>query len=237
MAFDLPRETVVPVVAVEVSLDPRPHPFEQQFATEIEANWGDEIAVNPSLYDGRLMLHADLALEGGRLVGRCHEVRFATLMYWRKHRGSQSAEHAYAHAALVSRDNALIAIRMGDQTASPGAVYFAAGSFEPVDFVDGRVDVDGNMIREVGEETGLDIAALKRDPLYHLYSRAGGTVIVRRYFLDDDAEMVARRIEAYVDDQVEPEIAGPVIIRSADTLPDGIVPHMVAIVKWHFGKG
>ena len=39
-----------------------------------------------------------------------------------------------------------------------GRVYFAAGSFEPVDFRDGLVDVDFNMIREVREETGLDLS-------------------------------------------------------------------------------
>ena len=63
---------------------------------------------------------------------------------------------------LVTKDNALIAIRMAAHTVNAGRVYFAAGSFEPEDFPDGRVDAHGNMVREVTEETGLDISGVRR---------------------------------------------------------------------------
>lgn len=237
MAFDLPRGVILPVKAVEVRLERGPHPFELEFPDEIEANWQSAKAANPALYDGRIALHAHLALRDERLVGSCHETRYATFLYWRHRRGAVSAEHAYAHAALVSADNALVAVRMASWTANAGAVYFAAGSFEPEDFPDGMVDVDANMIREVREETGLDIAGLRRDPAYHIYSRAGGTVIIRRYFLAETADAVAGRIRAFVASEVKPEIDEPVIIRSADDLPDDLKPHMIEIVRWHFSQG
>ena len=69
------------------------------------------------------------ALRDGVLAGHCHEVNYASFLYWKRNRAG-TAEHVFAHPALVSRDNALIAIRMGPRTANPGAVYFAAGSFE-----------------------------------------------------------------------------------------------------------
>ncbi|MGO4831044.1 hypothetical protein AB4144_01905, partial [Rhizobiaceae sp. 2RAB30] len=59
-------------------------------------------------------------------------------MHWRRRPSNDSAQHAFAHAMLVSSDNALVAIRMGAHTASPGSVYFAAGSFEPKDFPGGH---------------------------------------------------------------------------------------------------
>ncbi|WP_274630615.1 NUDIX hydrolase [Arvimicrobium flavum] len=234
MAFDIPRGVIVPVTAVEVKLQPDPHPFELQHRQEIADNWRRISAQNPALFDGRVVLLSELSYRGGKVVGKCHEIGFSTFMFWRDHDRSGAAEHAYAHAALVSSDNQLIAIRMGAQTANAGMVYFAAGSFEPVDFPGGMVDVDANMIREVREETGLDISRLRRDPAYHLYSLESGSVIVRRYYLDEPADVIARRIEAFVASEVEPEIDGPVLICSAENLPDGVKPHMAEIVRWHF---
>ncbi len=234
--FNLPRGEVVPVSEIEVRLDPTPHPFELANAEAIEANWRREVSANPALFDGTIVLLSEVSYEDGRLVGRCHAVRYATLLEWRRNRPA-GAEHAYAHAALVSSDGALIAIRMGAHTANPGVVYFAAGSFEPEDFRDGLVDTAANMEREVREETGLRISDARFDDSYCLFSRDAMTVIFRRYHLDEPAEQIARRISDFVAGEAEPEIEGPVIIRNRDDLPEGLAPYMRAIVDWHFGRG
>ncbi|HTV70116.1 MAG TPA: hypothetical protein VMF90_16425 [Rhizobiaceae bacterium] len=234
MAFDIPREAILPVDRVDVRLDPEPHPFESANLAAIDENWLREHAAQPALYDGRMMLHSDLAYVGRRIVGRCHMVRYATLLYWRHHKETTAAQHAFAHAALVSRDNALIAIRMGKHTASPGRVYFAAGSFEEPDFPDGVVDVDANMAREVVEETGLDILMARRDAHYHAYSGESGTVIFRRYWLDRSADDIAAEIGAFVATETDPEIEGAVVIRDASERPAGLARHMIAIMDWHF---
>src|SRR5262245_38317467 len=160
-----------------------------------------------------MVLLSSLSHRAGGLDGRCHAIRYSTFLYWRKHPNYSSAEHAYAHAALVTTDNALMAIRMGSHTAQPGSVYFAAGSFEAADFRDGFVDVDFNMAREVREETGIDISNLPRDTCYHALSESAGTVIFRRYYLKEDAETVASQIKRLVAADPDPEIEGPVVVR------------------------
>lgn len=234
MSFDLPRNVILPVYGVEVRLDGGPHPFERDNGAAIAENWRRETAANPALFDGTVVLLSELAYRGRRLVGRCHAVNFSTFMLWRKQRENSRAEHAYAHAMLVAGDNALVTIRMGPNTVNAGRVYFAAGSFEPADFRDGLVDVDFNMIREVREETGLDISGARRGEHYHAMSSASGTVIFRRYHEKLPAEEIARRIRAFVATEADPEIAGPVIIRHADDLPDGLMPHMAPLIAWHF---
>jgi 8-oxo-dGTP pyrophosphatase MutT (NUDIX family) len=235
MPFDLPRNRVVPVSSIDVRLDPGQHPFELANAAAIEANWQHEVSANPALFDGTIVLLSEVAYANGRLVGRCHAVRYATHLYWRRGH-PEGAEHAFAHAALVSGDGALVAIRMGAHTANPGHVYFAAGSFEPFDFRDGLVDVESNMAREVLEETGLDISSAPREAGYHLFSHNGTTVIFRRYHLPEPADAIAARITSFVAAEEEPEIEGPVIVRSRDDLPDGLALYMKAIVDWHFGE-
>ena len=135
-------------------------------------------------------------------------------------------------------DNALVAIRMAAHTVNAGKVYFAAGSFEPEDFPEGKVDLHFNMAREVLEETGLDIGSAPRDAGCHALATEQGTVIFRRYFLDADADEVAGRIEDFVAGVPSSEISGPVVIRGADDLPDGLMPHMKPLIEWHFaGEG
>jgi len=234
MSFDLPRNVILPVDQVDVRLDPGPHPFERDNAEAIAENWRHEMGTNPALYDGTVVLLSALAYRDSRLVGRCHAVKYSTFMLWRKNRDVAGAEHAYAHAMLVGGDNALVAIRMGGHTVNAGRVYFAAGSFEPVDFRDGLVDVDFNMIREVREETGLDLSVAERGRRYHALSTPSGTVIFRRYRVSEPADEIARRISAFVAAEAEPEIDGPVIVRHATDLPDGLMGHMKPLIEWHF---
>lgn len=235
MPFDIPRGRILPVHAVDVRLDPAPHPLEADEGDAIEARWLEEKARNPALFDGQVALLSALSYADGRLVGRCHAVRYATFLYWRAQRGAE-AEHSYAHAVLVSADNALVAIRMGGHTVNAGRVYFAAGSFEPEDFPGGEVDVDANMRREVLEETGLDLADARAEPSLFLLSRPEGTVIFRRYFARQTADELAARIRRHVAAESEPEIDGPVTIRGPDDLPGGLMPQMPALIDWHFAN-
>jgi len=234
LSFDLPRNVILPVDAVDVRLDPGPHPFALSNAEAIAENWRQEMAANPALFDGTVVLLSELAYRDGRLAGSCHAVGYSTFLLWRKRRENSGAEHAYAHAMLVAGDNALVAIRMGRHTVNAGRVYFAAGSFEPIDFRDGLVDVDFNMMREVGEETGLDLSKAERGQRYHALSTASGTVIFRRYRVAESADELAQRITAFVAAETDPEIEGPVIIRNAADLPDGLMGHMKPLIEWHF---
>ncbi|MEI9423150.1 hypothetical protein O7A70_18425 [Mesorhizobium sp. Cs1299R1N1] len=237
MSFDLPRNVILPVDAIDVRLDAGPHPFAVDNAGAIAENWQSEIETNPALFDGTVVLLSELAYRDRGLIGLCHAVNYSTFMLWRKRRENSGAEHAYAHAVLVAGDNALVAIRMGPRTVNAGRVYFAAGSFEPTDFRDGLVDVDFNMIREVREETGLDLSDARRGVRWHALSTASGTVIFRRYHVDEPADDLVRRIVAFVATEADPEIEGPVIIRHADDLPDGLSPHMKPLIEWHFANG
>src|SRR5690606_14520862 len=132
------------------------HPYEAANAAAIEANWRVEQARSPAVFDGRTALFSRLALEDGRLVGDCHDVRFASFLHWRRSRRTDVAAHLFAMAIPVTSDGAALTVRMAPWTVNAGQVYFAGGSLEPSDFVGGIADLAGNMRREVLEETGID---------------------------------------------------------------------------------
>ena len=236
MSFELPRDVIFPVHSVTVRLDPDPHPFGSGERDAIRANWERAKAANPALFDGEVVLLSRLSYGGGELAGLCHVVRYSTFLYWRATRPTDKAEHAYAHAMPVTSDNALVAIRMGPDTVTAGLVYFAAGSFEPVDFPDGIADLDFNMRREVMEETGHEQGGLPHDEAVHPLSKESGTVIFRRYRFAETADELAERIRRHVAAEENPEIEGPVIIRGPGDLPDGLAPQMPALIEWHFAN-
>lgn len=235
MSFDIPSNVILPVDTVDVVLDRAPHPFETENTELIKENWQLELQARPAIFDGTVVLLSEFGYAERRLYGRCHAVRYATFMYWRRERAGTAA-HAFAHPILVTSDNALVAIRMAAHTVNAGKVYFAAGSFEPEDFPGGQVDLHCNMAREVLEETGIDLAGARREQGCHALSTDKGTVIFRRYHLDMPASEVASRIAEFVAGEREPEIDGPVVIRAADDLPDGLMPHMKPLIGWHFGN-
>lgn len=234
MTFDIPRNRILPVTTANLVVDPAPHPYEVAHREAIEANWALEKAEKPALFNGEVMFFSSIRWAVGRLDARCHTIRFATFMHWRRSRRDPTAEHLYAHAMPVSSDGALVAIRMAPHTANGGRVYFAAGSFDPHDIRDGRLDIASNMAREVGEETGLDLNGARAEDAYHGWSGDGGTVLVRRYFLDRSAEEIAEDIRRHIATDPDPEIDEAIIIRDAGDLPDGLMAHMVPLVEWHF---
>jgi 8-oxo-dGTP pyrophosphatase MutT (NUDIX family) len=236
VAFDPPQERVFDLDAIDLTVDPGPHPYEAHHGGAIDAHWAIERARNPALFDGRIILFSALELDGRRLEGRGHEARFATFLHWRAAPDVSMAQHCFAHGMLVAGDGALVAVRMGSHTVNAGKVYFAAGSFEMVDVVRGRVETDANIRREVGEETGLDLASAIPEPGWHGWSQGGRTVIFRRYRFADAAETLAQRIRAAVAAQADPEIVGPVVIRRPQDLPAETVPHMPILVDWHFRR-
>lgn len=237
VTFDLPKDAIFPVRDVRVALDPAPHPFETANAAAIAGHWQRASADNPALFDGPVALLSALALDGDALVGRCHIVRYSSFLYWRSVRPVDGIGHVFTQAIPVASDGALVAIRMGARTTNAGRVYFAAGSFEPADFRGGFADPEFNMRREVSEETGIDLTGVRSEPHYHAVSLTVGTVLFRRYFFSETAETLAARIRAHVAAQEEPEIEGPVIIRGAGDLPDGLAPQMPPMMRWHFGRG
>ncbi len=230
--FDLPRDRIFAIRDYELRLLPGAHPIEHGNEHAIAANWDREVAAKPALFDGEVALLASLVLDGDVLRGRCHMVRYSTFLYWRSLRPVPIAEHSFANAAIVSGDDALVAIRMAGSTINAGLVYFASGSFEPDDFADGLADIDANMRREVLEETGLDLTEFEPETGLHALSKVVGTVVFRRYLSTLPVVEIASRISAHGGDG---EITGPVVLRRGAALPGPMAAHMEPIARWHFG--
>ncbi|MBX5046049.1 NUDIX hydrolase [Rhizobium lentis] len=232
-----PEATVFPIAGVDLKILPGTHPFVAAEEAAIRENWVRETAANPALFDGRLIFQQRLSLGEEGISGEGYVTPFSAFMHWRRQPQRQGGLHIFAYPVLESSDGALVAIRMGAHTANPGQVYFAAGSLEPEDIVDGRCDVEANMRREVLEETGLDLSdSVAGQGLYASHARRTVT-LMRLFRFDLTADEMVERIEAHMLVAEDKEIAGAVAIRSADHEANPYNVSMLPVLDWYFGRG
>lgn len=228
------ERAVFPVSRIDVGVADEPHPYSRTHRTEIADNWDLEAAANPALFDGRMLLMRALDIRDGVISGECHVVPFSAFLLWRKTRPAGAAFHLFGLPVIVSSDGAVIAIRMGQHTANPGRVYCAAGSLDPDDIHEGYCDLEGNMAREVLEETGLLLSDAKSVSRFHGIHDHGVVTVFRAYhFAETAAELIAR-IAAHIVVDPEPEIDGALAIRTADPGQYPYPPFMPPILEWVF---
>lgn len=161
---------------------------------------------------------------------------FSTFMWWRKQADRSGGFHLFGYPVIASSDGALVAIRMGAHTANPGQVYFAAGSLDEHDIVDGFSDIAANMRREVGEETGLDLDLATTDGGYYGVHQNSTITLFRIFRFTLTADEIVAAIERHMLDDEDQEIAGAVVIRSADPTVQPYHGSMVTILDWYFNR-
>ena len=229
-----PERTVFPVTYIDLRILEGEHPFHTEQKPAVQENWTKEVAANPALFDGRMILQHRLSVSEEGIVGEGYVIPFSTFMWWRKQVPRKEGFHLFAYAVLETRDGALVAIRMGEHTANAGQVYFAAGSFEEIDVVDGRCDIEGNMRREVLEETGLDLRVAAAGEGYFASQDQRVVTVFRLFRFDMTAQEMVERIERHMLVAEDKEIAGAVAIGSAD---HGAHPYnlaMLPVIDWYF---
>ncbi|NKL83227.1 NUDIX hydrolase [Rhizobium leguminosarum] len=231
-----PEATVFPIAGVDLRILPGPHPFVAAEEAAIRENWVRETAANPALFDGRMVFQRQISLGEDGIAGEGHVIPFSAFMWWRRQLRREGGIHIFAYPVLETSDGALVAIRMGAHTANPGQVYFAAGSLEPEDIVDGRCDIEVNMRREVHEETGLDLAhSVAGQGLFASHSNRTVTLL-RLFRFDMTADEMVERIESHMLVAEDQEIAGAVAIRSADHSAHPYNRAMLPVIDWYFGR-
>ena len=101
-------------------------------------------------------------------------------------------------AALRGADGAFLLGEMAPHTMNAGKTYFPAGTPDPADIFDGKVDLDASARRELLEETGIaaDEAAIRRD--WTVVFAPGRIACMKLMTLAVPADQAKARIEAFL---------------------------------------
>ena len=147
---------VFPVATLDLRFDPEPWPFASERRTEIDGYFAQQRREKPALWNGRVLLLRRWTADGGTFSGAYSETDFASMLAWRDFGfPDRTTFNCYGMAALRSADGAYLLGEMAAHTANAGRIYFPAGTPEPEDIVGDKVDLAGNVMRELAEETGL----------------------------------------------------------------------------------
>ncbi|MGH6760064.1 MAG: NUDIX hydrolase [Phyllobacterium sp.] len=230
------ENTIIPIKDVAVRVVDEPLHYEIENRDSIEQGWDREYARNPHLFNGPLYLAETAELSSGLFQATFQRTRYATLLHWRKDISQQRPWHIFGVGVIVSADNCLIAGRMAPRNAVAGRIYFPAGSIDDNDVVDGMVDYDRNMLREVAEETGFDLTGARRDTALHLVKANRNAALFRRFFFDLGAAEIAASIRAHIAADDAAELDDVIVVSGAGQMGDATPSYVRAFADWHFGS-
>jgi 8-oxo-dGTP pyrophosphatase MutT (NUDIX family) len=227
--------SVVPLDDVAFAFAPRDWPFAQERRAQIAAHFAAKQAQTPALWNGRLLLVNEWSAAGGRMRGTYFETDFADFIAWRDWGfPDRSVMNCFAMGAIRTADDAFVLGVMGVNTANAGKIYFPAGTPEPLDVVNGHVDLVGNIAREVAEETGLTDADFAPELGWTAVVDGQRMALMRVLRTHAPANELQARIRAHLASEEQPELADVHIVRGPADFDPMMPAYMVAYLEHAF---
>ncbi len=127
------------------------------------------------------------------------ETDFASMIAWRDWDFPDKAiRNCFPMAALRSSDGAFLLGQMGAHTATAGQIYFAAGTPDRNDIVGDTVDLEGGVMRELTEETGLSVADVSPEPGWFATPLGQRIALMKVVQARETATALRERIRAFL---------------------------------------
>lgn len=229
----MPDPRIVPIDRLDVGFAPLPWPFAETRRDEIAAHFEARRQATPQMWNGRILLMRDFAIADGALRGTYFETGFADFLAWRDWNFPDPAiVNCFAMGALRASDGAWLLGVMSGHTANPGRIYFPAGTPDRDDLRGDTVDLLGNILREIGEETGLTEADLAIAPRWHAVVDGPRVAVMKPVEVPFPAPEARARMLHHLAREAEPELSDIRIVRSAEDL-DPAMPRFVTAYLTH----
>jgi hypothetical protein len=224
---------IVPILGAELRLSNRNWHFSRQHSVEIDEHWRRRTAEQPRLFNGDILLLDRWYLLEGCLHGEFLTTDFKSFLYWREHDSpDRTVTDFFGAAALHSQEGWLIVGRMGAHHSNPGLIYPPCGSLHTDDVEGGKIDLDGNILREVKEETGLVLSRTElRPPI--LISDGAQLAYLRPIMLGRNATQIIKEIENYLSRSFEPELSEILIVKGPEDIIEDAMPSFIAAYIEH----
>jgi 8-oxo-dGTP pyrophosphatase MutT (NUDIX family) len=223
---------VVPIERLSFVFEPAPWRFADERRAEIDAHFAQRSAGNSQIWNGRVVLAHGYEVDGRNLAGTCFETDFASFLAWRDWGFPDvAAVNCFSMGALRGSDGAFLLGVMSAGTANAGRIYFPAGTPEPADVVDGHLDLAGNVVREVAEETGLEAADYTADAGWHAVPAGPRLALMKLLTADVPARELQERIRGFIGREKNSELADIRIVRAPADFDPMMPPFVTAFLS------
>ncbi len=213
-----------------------PHDWEfgRDAAGHIAAHWRERAAANPALFDGRVLLASRVetvvdAAGTTALDVDFFETGFSRFLAWRDFGFPDRAVfNCFSMPALRSTDGAFLLGEMGRGHSCAGQLYFPCGTPDRADIDGEMVDLARGMIRELVEETGLEVALRMFSPSWRVVFDGQRVACMNIIDWPEPARALLRRVESHIAAESAPELAGARMIFAREELSDPRIPAFMA---------
>ena len=227
--------TVFSIERLELTFAPKPWAFALAKRAAIDAFFAELQRDKPEAWNGRVLLLHHQRVHDGVFSGEFLETDYASFAAWRAwDRPPAGVRDCFGGAALIAGDGALLLGVMAPHTVNAGLIYFPCGTPDPDDVVDGKVDLDGSLWRELAEETGLTEREVGAEPGWTAV--VDGNVIAQIKILRaaETAEALRARILKHLAREPRPELADIRIVRGLADFDAAMPRFVTAFLTAHF---
>lgn len=220
---------------LELLFVPKPWKFAEERKAEIEAYFAELQRNKPSIWNGRvLLLHCRECVDHV-FRGAYFETDFANFSAWRDWgRPPADAYDCAGAAAIVSVEGAVLLGVMAAHTFNAGRIYFPCGTPDPSDVIDGKVDLEFSVRRELTEETGLDTAEFAISPGWATVVDGPLIMQVKTLRSDHPAEALRAQILTHLAREEQPELSDVRIVRGPADYDPAMPRFVRAYLDRHF---
>jgi 8-oxo-dGTP pyrophosphatase MutT (NUDIX family) len=222
------------VSELDLEFEPARWSFAERQAASIAAHWARVSKAKPSLFNGRVLLlgrRAMVTRPNGVLTlrGAFFATDYADYLAWEQFGfPGEPVDNCFSMAALRGADGAFLLGEMAHHTINAGQIYFPAGSPDPTDIFDGRVDLEASARRELLEETGVSADETEMAPGWTLVFTPQRIACMKLMTLAVPAVRAKARIDAYLARDPHAEFSRMHVVRSPSDIDNERVPVFVA---------
>jgi 8-oxo-dGTP pyrophosphatase MutT (NUDIX family) len=224
--------TPLPRLVTIGSLECRLVDFDWEFAHDrggaVADHWLRRRAANSALYDGIVLLANRVEACGESLEVDFFETRFSRFLAWRDFDFPDRAIHnCFAMPALRSSDGAILVGEMGPDHSLAGQLFFPGGTPDLKDIKQEKVDLVGSLVRELAEETGLNVAAGDLPSGWRVVLEGQRVACLKIIDWPAPASEIMEAVAEYIARDPNPELSRAHMIRRCADIEDSRMPAFV----------
>jgi 8-oxo-dGTP pyrophosphatase MutT (NUDIX family) len=222
------------VAKLDLVFEPSRWSFAERRAASIAAHWARASKAKPTLFNGRVLLLGRRVIEARpdgalELRGAFFATDYADFLAWLEFGyPGEPVDNCFSMAALRGADGPFLLGEMAPHTYSAGQIYFPAGTPDPTDIFDGRVDLEASVRRELLEETGLKAGEAIVAPGWTLAFAPQRIACMKLMTLTVPAMRAKARIDDFLARDPHAEFSRMHIVRSPRDIDETRVPIFVA---------
>lgn len=226
---------VFPVDRLDLAFAPAPWRFADERRAQIDAYFAELQRQKPAIWNGRVLVLHRYEMREGVFRGAYLETDYASFSAWRRWQPAHAGVHdCFGAGAVIAADGAVLLGVMGAHTANAGWIYFPCGTPDPSDIIDGKVDLDWSVARELKEETGLDIAEVAQAPGWTTVIDGQLIVHIKTLRSPLAADALRARMLDHLAAEAEPELADIRIVRSPADVDPAMPGFVTTFLDAHF---